>query len=144
TADTVETWGGPFQHFDVSANTVWEPPEQTAEHHQTVSAAWKFRYQYDRSTLTIDSGEFETPSSRGSIDGVLAPRNSMLNLRFETGALERYKDFIDRVRGATRSSAEAAKQISGSVRWDGKIVGPSGGPTFQGHLRGEHARYNQV
>ena len=144
TADTVETWSGPFQHFEISANTVWEPPEQTAEHHQPVSAAWKFRYQYDRSTLTIDSGEFETPSSRGSIDGVLAPRNSMLNLRFETGALERYKDFIDRVRGATRGSAEAAKQISGSVRWDGKIVGPSGGPTFQGHLRGEHARYDGV
>ncbi len=144
TADTVETWSGPFQHFEISANTVWEPPEQTAEHHQPVSAAWKFRYQYDRSTLTIDSGGFETPSSRGSIDGILAPRNSMLNLRFETGALERYKDFIDRVRGAARGSAEAAKQISGSVRWDGKIVGPSGGPTFQGHMRGEHARYDGV
>src|SRR5438445_526543 len=102
TADTVETWSGPFQHFEISANTVWETPEQLAEPHQPVSAAWKFRYRYDPNILTVDSGEFETPSSRGTIDGVLAPRNSAMNLRFETGALETYKDFIDGLRGAAR------------------------------------------
>src|SRR5437879_1329630 len=144
TADTVETWSGPFQHFEIAANTVWETPEQLAERHQPVSAAWKFRYRYDPNILTVDSGEFETPSSRGTIDGVLAPRNSAMNLRFETGALETHKDFIDGLRGAARGSAEAGKQISGSVRWDGKIVGPAAGPTFQGHLRGEHARYDGV
>src|SRR6266436_3823183 len=144
TADTVETWSGPFEHFEIAANTVWETPEQLAEHHQPVSAAWKFRYRYDPNILTVDSGEFETPSSGGTIDGVLAPRNSAMNLRFETGALETHKDFIDGLRGAARGSAEAAKQISGSVRWDGKIVGPAAGPTFQGHLRGEHARYDGV
>src|SRR5260370_7431636 len=26
TADTVETWIGPFQHFEISANTLWETP----------------------------------------------------------------------------------------------------------------------
>src|SRR6266852_5316449 len=144
TADTVETWSGPFQHFEISANTVWEAPDQPVEHHQPVSAAWRFRYRYDPNILTIDSGEFETPSSRGTIDGILAPRNSTLNVRFETGALETYKDFMDGLRGAAPGSAEAAKQIAGSVRWDGKIVGPSGGPTFQGHLRGERARYDGV
>jgi translocation and assembly module TamB len=125
-------------------NTVWETPEQLAAHHQPVSAAWKFRYRYDSSSLEIASGEFETPSSRGTIDGILAPRNSMMNLRFETGALETYKDFINGLRGATPDSGEAAKQLSGSVRWDGKILGPSSGPAFQGHLRGEHARYDGV
>ncbi len=144
TADTVETWSGPFQHFEISANTVWGTPDQPAEHHQPVSAAWKFRYRYDPNILTIDSGEFETPSSRGTIEGILAPRNSTLNVRFETGALELYKDFMDGLRGAAPGSAKAAKQISGSVRWDGKIVGPSGGPTFQGHVRGERARYDGV
>jgi translocation and assembly module TamB len=144
TADTVETWSGPFEHFEIAVNTVWDNPEQLAAHHQPVSAAWKFRYRYDSSMLAIDSGEFETPSSRGTIDGVLVPRNSMMNLRFETGALEIYKDFIDGLRGAAPGSREAGKQISGSVRWDGKIVGPSGGPAFQGHFRGEHARYDDV
>jgi len=112
--------------------------------HQPVTAAWKFRYRFDPSTLAIDSGEFETPSSRGTIDGLLAPRNSAMNLRFETGALEIYKDFIDGLRGAVRGSPEAAKPISGSVRWDGKILGPSGGPAFQGHLRAEHVRYDRL
>ena len=144
TADTVETWSGAFEHFEISANTVWETPEQPAAHHQPVSAAWKFRYRYDPNILAIDAGEFETPSSRGTIDGILGPRNSTLNVRFETGALETYKDFIDRLRGASPGSADAAKQISGSVRWDGKIVGTSGGSTFQGHLRGEHTRYDGV
>ena len=144
TANTVETWSGPFEHFEISANTVWETPERVAEHHQPVSAAWKFRYRYDPNILTVDSGEFETPSSRGTIDGVLAPRNSAMNLRFETGALETHKDFIDSLRGATRGSEEAAKQISGSVRWDGKIAGLASGPAFQGHFRGEHARYDGV
>jgi translocation and assembly module TamB len=142
TADTVETWSGPFRHFEISATTVWETPEQPAEHHQPVSAAWKFRYRYDPGTLKIDSGEFETPTSRGAIDGILAPRNTMLNARFETGSLETYKDFIDGLRGAALGSAEAAKQISGSMRWDGKIVDASGGTSFQGHLRGERARYD--
>ncbi len=144
TADTMETWSGPFEHFEISANTVWETPEQVAAHHQPVSAAWKFRYRYDPNILTVDSGEFETPSSRGTIDGVLASRNSAINLRFETGALETNKDFINGLRGAAPGSAEAAKQISGSVRWDGKIAGPASGPAFQGHLRGEHARYDGV
>jgi translocation and assembly module TamB len=144
TADTVETWTAAFEHFEISATTAWEAPEQLAPHHQPVTAAWKFRYRYDSGVLAIDSGEFETPSSRGNIDGILGPRNSALNLRFETGALETYKDFIDGLRGAAPGSAEAAKQISGSARWDGKILDASGGTTFQGHIRGERARYDGV
>jgi len=91
TADTVETWSGPFEHFEIAANTVLGDSRTTGGTSSTVSAAWKFRYRYDPNTLTIDSGEFETPSSRGTLDGVLAPRNSVMNLRFETGALETYK-----------------------------------------------------
>src|SRR6266403_398359 len=144
TADTVETWSGPFRHFEISATTVWETPEQPAEHHQPVSAAWKFRYRYDPAILTITSGEFETPSSRGNIDGILAPRNSAINLKFEAGALETYKDFIDALRSAAPRSSEAAKAISGSARWDGKIAGASSGSVFQGHLRGERVRYDGV
>jgi translocation and assembly module TamB len=144
TADTVETWSGPFLHFEISAKTVWETPEKLAEHHQPVTAAWKFRYRYDPNILTIDSGEFETPSSRGSIDGILASRNTALNVRFETGAIETYKDFINALRGAAPRSSEAAKPISGSARWDGKIVGAPSGSVFQGHLRGERVRYDGV
>ena len=144
TADTVETWAGNFQHFEIAVKTVWDAPEKPADHHQPVTAAWKFSYRYDPNVLKIDSGEFGTPSSRGSLDGVLAPRNSAINLKFETAALETYKDFIDALAGAKPGTPDAAEPISGNVRWDGKILGPSGGPTFQGHVRGERARYDGV
>jgi len=144
TADTVETWTGAFEHFEISVKTAWNPPEQTAERHQPVSAAWKFSYRFDPNILAIQSGEFETPLSHGTIDGVLAPRNSTLMMRLETSALESYKDFIDALRGAKPGSADAATPISGSATWDGKILGPSGKPAFQGHLRGERVRYDGV
>jgi translocation and assembly module TamB len=141
-ADSVETWTGPFRHFEISAKSVWDNPEQLAEHHQPVRGAWQIRYRFDPRTLSIDAGQFETQSSRGTIDGLLAPRNSALNVKFETQALETYKDFINGVRAVAPTSREAAKPISGRVKWEGKITGPSAGPTFQGRVHGENARYD--
>jgi translocation and assembly module TamB len=144
TADTVETWTAGFEHFEIGVQTTWTAPPDLAPHHQPVNASWKFRYRFDASDLKIDSGEFETPASRGTIDGLLAPRNSQMNFRFEMGEIDTYKDFINALRGAEPGSAEAAKRLSGSAKWDGKIAGPSGAPTFSGHLRGERARYDTV
>jgi len=45
-------------------------------------------------------GEFETPSSRGTVSGVYSPRNTALDVKFETGALESYRDFINQIQGA--------------------------------------------
>ena len=144
TADTVETWTGPFRDFEISVKTSWDDPDEPAAGHQPVNADWQFRYRDNAGTIAIDSGEFETPSSHGTIDGLLSPRNSALNLKFEIGSLETYKDFINGLRGALPRSLEAAKPLSGSVRWDGKMTGPSASPTFQGHVRGEKARYDGV
>ena len=142
-ADSVETWTGPFRHFEILAKTAWEYPDQPAEHHQPVRASWQLHYRFDARTLLISpGGEFDTPSSHGTVDGLLAPHNSALNIKFEAQALEPYKDFINGVRDAT--PAEAAQPMSGTVKWDGKINGPSSGATFQGHARGEKARYDGV
>ena len=142
-ADSVETWTGAFFHFEIFAKTSWDYPDQLAEHHQPVRASWQLHYRYDPRTLSIvPGGEFETPSSHGTVDGLLAPHNSALNVKFEAQALEPYKDFINGVRDA--SPSEAAQPISGSVKWDGRITGPSSGSTFQGRARGEKARYDGV
>ena len=142
-ADSVETWTGPFRHFEIFAKTSWDYPDQLAEHHQPVRGSWQLHYRFDPRTLSIaPGGEFETPSSHGTIDGLLSRHNSALNVKFEAQNLEQYKDFIDGVREASRS--EAAQPISGSVKWDGKMTGPSSGATFQGHARGENARYDGV
>ena len=142
-ADSVETWTGAFFHFEIFAKTSWDYPDQVAQHHQPVHASWQLHYRYDARTLSIaPGGEFETPSSHGTIDGLLAPHNSALNVKFDAQSLEPYKDFINGVRDA--SPSEAAQPISGSAKWDGKITGPSSGSTFQGHARGEKARYDGV
>jgi len=142
-ADSVETWTGAFFHFEIFAKTSWDYPDLLAEHHQPVRASWQLHYRYDPRTLSIaPGGEFETPSSHGTVDGLLAPHSSALNVKFEAQNLEPYKDFINGVRDA--SPSEKAQPISGSVKWDGRITGPSSGSTFQGHARGERARYDGV
>jgi len=143
-ADTVETWTRNFKHFEISGKSTWSDPVQLAERHQPIRGSWQFRYLFDPDKLFITAGEFQTPSSNATLEGLLAPRNSLINIDFQTRALEVYKDFIDALRGATPHSVEAAKPISGTVRWDGKIIGPSTGLTFQGHVRGEAARYDGV
>ena len=143
-ADSVETWTGPFRNFEVSAKSVWDDPDSLAAHHQPVRGSWQLRYRYDPNTLLISAGQFETPTSHGTVDGLLAPRNSQLNVKFETQSLETYKDFINAVRDVAPGAPEDAKPISGSVRWDGKINGRSSGATFQGHVRAENARYDGV
>jgi translocation and assembly module TamB len=142
--DTVETWTGPFRHFEISGSMQWASPDVVAVGHSPVSGDWDFRYHYDSRVLTVDSGEFETSSSRGSVSGVLAPRNTAMDVRFETGSLEGYRDFINAIREVPPGSPRAVKAITGSARWEGKISGPSGGPTFAGHARGEGVRYEAL
>ncbi|HEX8837218.1 MAG TPA: translocation/assembly module TamB domain-containing protein [Candidatus Acidoferrum sp.] len=141
-ADSVETWTGAFRNFEISAKSVWDYPESLAAHHQPVRGSWQLHYRYDPNTLSISAGQFETPSSHATVDGILAPRNSQVNVKFETQSLGDYKDFINAVREVALRSEEDAKPISGSVKWDGKITGRSSGATFQGHVRAENARYD--
>jgi translocation and assembly module TamB len=142
--DTVETWSGPFRHFEITGQMHWGPPDEVAAGHQPVEADWKIRYRYDPNILEVKAGEFATPTSRGSITGVLADRGTKLDFHFETGALETYKDFINGVAGTPSGSAGAVKRIGGNVRWDGKIADVHGETTFQGHVRGEPVTYEGV
>lgn len=142
--DTVETWSNAFQHFELGGNMDWTPADVVAAGHVLVTGSWQIRYRYDSGTFAINAGQFETPSSHGTLTGLLAPRNSALDIHFETAALESYTDFIDAISGAKPHSADAIKQLSGSAQWDGKMSGPDGGPTFSGHLRGEKMRYNDI
>ena len=142
TADTVEIWTAAFQHFEISGKMQWRPVEQVAAGHEPVTADWQFAYRNDPSLLTVVSGAFRTPTSHGTISGLLAPRNSEMDLKFEARRLEIYKDFINALRNAPPGSADAREPLSGRVIWDGKIAGPSGSPTFSGNIRAENFRYS--
>lgn len=142
--DTVETWTGPFQHFEITGGMHWEQPAELAARHIPVSGDWRLRYNYDAQTLSLTAGNFETPTSRGSITGVLSDKQSDLDTNFETGEVEAYKDFIHAIAGDSPRSARVTSNLTGSVRWDGKITGPSGAATFLGHSRGENMQYGDL
>jgi len=144
TADTVETWAGPFQQFAISAKMQWDDPAELAPGHIPMNGEWQFRYDYDANRFSLESGDFESPSTHGSITGVLDGKNSDLDLKFETSSLELYRDFINAIQSKKSTDDDAIKELGGTVRWDGTLTGPSGKPTFQGHVQGERVQYESV
>jgi len=140
--NTVETWTGAFQHFEVSGQVEWSAPGVVAAAHLPVNGHWDFSYRYDPQILTIKSGSLETPSTHASVAGVFQRRDTALDVHFETAALESYADFINAIRGVDAHSAGALPVFAGSGRWEGKVTGPAGAPTFAGHARGEGVRYD--
>src|SRR6516225_3185224 len=140
-ADTVETWRENFRDFDLTAKMHWEEPDEVAPGRIPVSGDWTLRYRYERDLLELTQGEFETPTSRGSFTGALDPKNTTLDVKLDVGSLEAWDDFIHALAGDKAGTPEAAVPIHGAVQWTGKITGPSDGPTFQGHVRGERVRY---
>jgi len=139
--ETVETWRENFRDFEVSGQMHWREPEDLMPGHMPATGEWTLRYRDAPNTLEIKQGAFETPTSRGTVTGILAPKNSALDLHLTAGSLETWNDFFHAISGDTPGTPEAAIRIGGSLQWDGTITGPSEGPTFQGHFRGENDRY---
>jgi len=143
-ADTVETWRENFRDFDLSGTMQWDAPEEVTEGHMAVTGSWKLRYKYEPNTLEISEGNFETPTSRGSFTGLLAPKDTAMDAKLDIGSLLDWKDFIHAIAGDKPGSPEAAVPIGGALSWNGRIIGPSDGPEFRGHFRGERVRYADV
>ena len=140
-ADTVQSWRENFRDFDLSGKMHWEEPDEVAPGRIPVTGDWKLRYRYERDLLELAQGEFATPTARGSFTGALDPKNTALDVKLDVGSLEPWNDFIHALAGDKPGTPEAAVRIGGSVEWAGKITGPSDGPAFQGHFRGERIRY---
>jgi translocation and assembly module TamB len=143
-ADTVETWRDAFLDFEISGKMLWEAPEETASGHMPVSGIWDIRYRDESNTLDVKHGEFETPTSRGTFTGRLAPKDTALDAQIDIGSLLAWDDFIHAISGDKPGTPESAVRIDGALQWSGKITGPSDGPQFDGHFRGEHVRYDDV
>ena len=142
TADTAESWTGPFEHFEISGTLDLNPPAELAAKHIPVTGGASLRYRYDAGLLTLDTAQFDTPTSRIHAAGSLGKKTSSLDIQFETGSLEAYQDFIDAIRGPNADGSRT--QLRGSVRWEGKLSGPLGGPTLTGHGRGEQVAYGDL
>ena len=142
--DTVETWIGPFHNFELGGKMEWSQTDVPAPAHVPVTGSWQIHYGHDEGILAVSSGEFQTPSSSGVITGVLARRNSAMDVHFETKALASFRHFVNAIRGAAPGSPDAIQELSGNAQWDGKLTGPDGRPTFAGHVRGSNVRYEGV
>jgi translocation and assembly module TamB len=142
--DTVETWRKGFLDFDVAGTMHWDAPDNLALGHLPVTGDWKLHYRYEPNTLEILQGNFDTPTTRGEITGLLAPNKTALDTKLDIGSLLEWDDFIHSIAGDKPGSPDAAVPIAGKLTWNGKIVGPSGGPEFQGHFYGEGVRYGVV
>jgi hypothetical protein len=121
-----------------------EEPDDLRAGHILITGDWKICYRDNTNVLEISKLDFETPTSRGTISGVLAPKDTSLDVHLEVGALENWNDFIHALSGDKPGSDDAKIEYTGSLQWDGTIAGPSDGPTFQGHFRGENVRYGNV
>lgn len=143
-ADTSESWNGGFRNFEISGSSTWVPPDQVADGHLPVKADISFHYSHQRRLLGIRDATFATPSTRIAVDGTLAPRNTGLNVEFNTGSLESFQDLINALQGAMPGSPELPRRIGGSASWDGTITGMLARPTFAGRLRGERVHYGAL
>jgi translocation and assembly module TamB len=143
-ADTVESWHDNFRDFDLTAKMHWEGPEEAAAGHIPIFGDWALHYRYEPNILDITQGDFQTPSSRGSVTGRLAPKDTALDARFDIGSLLAWNDFIHAIAGDKPGTPDAAIRLDGEVQWTGRITGPSDGPQFQGHIRGQNLLYDQL
>lgn len=141
TADTVETWREGFRDFEVRATMNWSEPDDLLPGHIPVEGDWKLRYRDEPGILDISEGYAETPSSRITTSGRLAPKDTAIELHLEAGSLEPWNDFIHAISGDKPGTPEAAIRIAGAVDWEGTISGKADEPIFQGHARGENVRY---
>lgn len=144
TADTVETWHDNFQDFDITAALRLEDPGELKPGHIPVDGDWTIHYRDATNTLEISQLNFETPTSRGTISGTLAPKTTALDVHLEVGDLVNWSDFVHALSGEKPGSAEAQVMYQGALEWDGTISGRSDGPMFQGHFRGENFAYSNV
>src|SRR5262249_51171623 len=111
--------------------------------HVPMSGEADFRFNYSASELVVTNAEFHTPNSEIAASGVLAPKNSGLQMVFETRELNEYNDFIQALQGPAEDDT-VNRAVGGTVKWDGKITGSWAVPQFSGHVRGEHVAYGDL
>lgn len=142
--ETVETWSGMFQHFEVSGKTSWSPPAQHSSGSIPSSGTFAIQYAHDLRLLHISSGLITLPAGRITSSGLLGRDSTSLDISFETADLSSWNDFIAAIREASPKHRHSLPPLAGSVRWDGRILGPIAKPDFIGHLRGETIRYGSL
>jgi translocation and assembly module TamB len=143
-AETAMSWTANFVDFEVTASLRLDEPEDLRPGHVPVQGDWKLRYRSTPDRVDITQLDFETPSSRGTISGVLAPKVTALDVHLDIGELDSLSEFIHALSGDSPGTENAAERYAGSMQWDGTITSGLDGASYQGHFRGENVRYAKI
>jgi translocation and assembly module TamB len=137
--DSVNTWVANFQHFRTAGESRWSPPPTNVPGVIPVAAHIVFDYSEDTQVFAITKSEITTPDTQINFDGSLAQSDGALEISLQANDLTEWDDFINTLRGKDAVPERAA----GKIAFQGRILGPLGGPTFSGHAHGTDARYDR-
>lgn len=138
--DSVNTWQANFKHFRSKGESRWSPPDTLAPGVLPVTARIEYDYSEDTQVVRLAQSDILTPKTSLKFDGFLGAKDSALDLKMHTDELLGWDDFINDLRG---KDVEPTRVI-GAADWNGRILGPLGGPTFTGHLHATQARYDRL
>ncbi len=138
--EATTTWTADFKNVESQGVSLWEPVLEPQAGEIPVMARFNYHYSMLARSVSLESSEISTPTSRMQFNGVLGARATAINAVFDSQDLEPWDDFINRLRGRDADP----KIIAGSAHWQGQITGPLSGPTFAGHVKGSNARYDHL
>jgi translocation and assembly module TamB len=138
--DSVNTWESNFHDFRSTGTTHWQPPGNLDPGRIPVTALIHYDYSMRRNAVDISNGEITTPKMQLNMNGFLGADDSALEVSFRAEELGQWDDFITAVRGPEASP----RTITGSVTWNGRVLGPLIGPTFVGHMHAMEAHYDKL
>jgi translocation and assembly module TamB len=138
--DATTTWVANFKHLDSRGISVWTPPDSPAPGQVPTAAHFAFHLNLDDKLIALQPGEITTPSSSIQFQGALGMTNSSMESTVDTDDLSEWDDFINRLRGPTAQR----EIITGRFHWQGRLTGPLDNPTFEGHAKGNDARYGSL
>jgi len=138
--ESVTTWEKDFKRVESRGTSFWSRPLEPVEGEIPTSARLDFHWIMAQDRVDLRQSEISTPTSRMTMDGPLGARDSALLLNLEAQDLLPWNDFINRLRG---EDAEP-RRITGRARWQGRVLGRLGHPTFIGRLEALEAAYDRL
>jgi translocation and assembly module TamB len=136
---STNTWTANFKHFHTFGTSQWSPSTTTAAGTIPIAAQITYDYSGDRKNVEITQSEITSPRMKLDFDGTLGANDSALEVQYHADDLTEWDPFIDAIRGPDARD----EPISGSVTWNGRVMGPIVGPTFAGHVQSQKPRYGR-
>lgn len=136
---STNTWRANFKDFHAFGTSQWSPAALAASGRIPIAAQITYDYSSLRKNAELTQSEITSPRMKLDFDGTLGAKDSALEVRYHADDLTEWDPFINAIRGPSAQD----EPISGSVTWNGRVLGPIVGPTFVGHVQSQKPRYGK-